>query len=177
SLSLNKDVIAGRAVENILAQAANQNIVANSTDENVIALAADQDIVALAAVLGELDSAGLQTGRVDDIVAGGGFDNQLVIGCFRAGDVHQGGQASDRHAVRVTVDEDGVVTARAIDDDGIRLAVADASAGRPRQVEIDPGDVGAGQIVDRDGVGAALGVEVDSLDIVEVHDDVADVSS
>ena len=45
-----------------------------------------------------------------------------------------------------------------------------------RQVEVDLGDVGAGQVVDGDGVGAAQGVEVDLLDAVEVHGDVADVA-
>src|SRR5262249_20443859 len=37
------------------------------------------------------------------------------------------------------------------------------------QVQVDFGDVGAGQVVDGDGVGAALGVEVDLLDAHEVH--------
>ena len=37
-------------------------------------------------------------------------------------------------------------------------------------------DVGAGQVVDGDRVGAAEGVEVDLLDAVEVHGDVADVA-
>ena len=37
-------------------------------------------------------------------------------------------------------------------------------------------EVGAGQVVDGDGVGAAQGVEVDPLDAVEVHRDVADVA-
>ena len=37
-------------------------------------------------------------------------------------------------------------------------------------------DPGAGQIADRDGVGAAQGREVDLLDAVEVHRDVGDVA-
>ncbi len=44
------------------------------------------------------------------------------------------------------------------------------------QVEVDLREVGAGQVVDGDGVGAAEGVEVDPLDAVEVHRDVADVA-
>ena len=38
------------------------------------------------------------------------------------------------------------------------------------------GDVGAAQVVDDDGVGAAERVDVDALDVVQVHDDVADVA-
>ena len=39
------------------------------------------------------------------------------------------------------------------------------------------GDVGARQVVDGDVVGTAQGVEVDLLEAVEVHRDVADIAS
>src|SRR5262249_5973661 len=70
SLSLDEDVVAGCAVEDILARTANQDVVASSANQAIVALAADQDIVAIAAVLGELNSAGLETGRLNDIVTG-----------------------------------------------------------------------------------------------------------
>ena len=37
-------------------------------------------------------------------------------------------------------------------------------------------DVGAGEVVDGDRVGAAEGVEADAVDVVEIHDDVGDVA-
>ena len=37
-------------------------------------------------------------------------------------------------------------------------------------------DVGPAQVIDRDGIGAPQCIEVDRLDIVDVHDDVADVA-
>ena len=40
----------------------------------------------------------------------------------------------------------------------------------------DPADVGAGQVADHDVVGAAERVEVDALDVVEVHRHVGDVA-
>ena len=43
-------------------------------------------------------------------------------------------------------------------------------------VDSDLGDAGAGEVVDIDGVGAARGGELDVLDAVKVHDDVADVA-
>ena len=43
----------------------------------------------------------------------------------------------------------------------VSAAPSPAAAGA-RQVEVDLGDVGAGQVVDGDGVGAAQGVEVDA---------------
>ena len=48
--------------------------------------------------------------------------------------------------------------------------------GVPDEVEVDAGDAGAGQVVDGDGVGAAEGDDVDLLDAVDVHGDVADVA-
>ena len=44
------------------------------------------------------------------------------------------------------------------------------------EVDGDLRHAGSGQVVDRDGVGAAQGVELDVLDAVEVHGDVADVA-
>ena len=44
--------------------------------------------------------------------------------------------------------------------------VAGAGSG---EVDIDQLDVGAGQVVDDDVVGAAQGVEVDGLDVVQIH--------
>ena len=54
--------------------------------------------------------------------------------------------------------------------------VAGGAADRPGQVDVDLDDVGAGQVVDGGRVGAAERVEVDRLDVVEVHDDVAEVA-
>ena len=55
-------------------------------------------------------------------------------------------------------------------------AVADQSAERAGEVEVDLADAGAVEVVDRDGVGAAEGVEVDGLDACGVHRDVAGVA-
>ena len=54
--------------------------------------------------------------------------------------------------------------------------VAGAAAEGDRQVERDRLHVGAGQVVDGDGVGPAEGVERDGLDVVEVHHDAGDVA-
>ena len=61
------------------------------------------------------------------------------------------------HAV-VAGDLDHVVAVGRVDDDGIGRTVAATAAA---QIEIDLVDVGPGQIVDRDGVGAAKRVELD----------------
>ena len=44
------------------------------------------------------------------------------------------------------------------------------------EIDVDRRHVGAAQVVDHDLVGAAEGLEVDGLDIVEVHGDVGDVA-
>ena len=59
------------------------------------------------------------------------------------------------------------------DVDRVRLTIAAAVHARP-QVDGDLLHVGSGQIVDRDVVGVlALSVELDALDTVEIHGDVA----
>ena len=62
----------------------------------------------------------------------------------------------------------------AVDDHAVGLAVA-ARRRWPRGRR-NLADIRAGQVVDRDGVGAAERVEVDLLDAVGVHRDVADVA-
>ena len=65
---------------------------------------------------------------------------------------------------------------RAVDGDGVRRAVAGVPPSVPPRSTLTCGHVGPAQIVDGDGVGAAQRVEVDALDVVEVHGDVADVA-
>ena len=62
-----------------------------------------------------------------------------------------------------------------VDGDAVGLAVAGA-AGGAGEVEVDLVDVGAGEVVDGDGVGAAEGVEVDLFDAGGVHGDVGGVA-
>ena len=57
--------------------------------------------------------------------------------------------------------------------DGVGRAVPDARGGREVQVHL--ADVGPAQVVDDDVVGAAEGVEVDRLDVVQVHQHVRHV--
>src|SRR4029077_13839171 len=69
---------------------------------------------------------------------------------------------------------DGVGAVGAVDDDGIVLAVATARGAVEVQGDLE--DVGSGQVIDGDRVGAAEGVEIDRLDGGEVHRDVGDVA-
>ena len=60
-----------------------------------------------------------------------------------------------------TDDLDLVVAAGAGDRHAVGRAVAGSAAGRRAEIERDLRDAGAGQVADRDGVGAAEGREVD----------------
>ena len=139
-------------------------------------MAADEDVVAVAAVEGQRDHARLQRGGVDRVVAAQAVDVRLSL----APSASVMCTVADRPVTTAVLpdagDRDGVVAVGAVDDDGVGLAVAGAAAGRAREVEVDVGDAGAGQVVDGDGVGAAEGGDVDLLDAVEVHGDVADVA-
>ena len=55
-------------------------------------------------------------------------------------------------------------------------AVADRSADRRGEVDRHLRDVRAAQIVDDDVVGAAERVELDGLDVIQIHGDVGDVA-
>ena len=55
-------------------------------------------------------------------------------------------------------------------------AVAGGATERAGEIDVDLRDVGPGQVVDHDLVGAAERIEVDRLDVVEVHGDVRDVA-
>ena len=140
--------------------AADQDVVAGAAEQRVVAGAADQDVVAVAAVGRELRCRRRRPEAVDDVVAAQGVDRHPVVGRLGAGDVDLGGEPGHRDDAVVAGDRDHVVAAGAVDDDGVRLAVAVPLPGAG-EVEVDLVDVGAGQVVDGDGVGAAEGVEVD----------------
>ena len=78
------------------------------------------------------------------------------------------------HAV-VVGDRDRVVAVGGVDDDRVHLTVAGAGGG-PLQIDADLADVGSGEVVDRDRVGAARCVDVERLRTVHVHRDGADVA-
>src|SRR5690606_35972169 len=110
---------------------------------------------------------------IHHVVAGKEVEDKAVVGGLGAADVHLGGQAEHRRAADGAVHQDDVVAVGAVDDHGIRLGIADA-VGR-REVDVDLGHVGAGQVVHHDRVRTAEGVEVDTLDVVQVHHHGGDV--
>src|SRR5262249_45520572 len=68
----------------------------------------------------------------------------------------------------------GVAPGGALDDDGVGLAVAVARSAL--QVQVDPRDAGAGEVVDGDVIDPAACVEVDLFDPAQVHRDAAAVA-
>src|SRR5262249_26855348 len=91
-------------------------------------------------------------------------------------DRHRGRQSGHRVTRSAAGDLDGVCVGGAVDGDGVGLAVARAATGRARQVDVDLCHVGAREVVDGEGIGAAEGGDVDLLHAVDVHGDVADVA-
>ena len=83
-------------------------------------------------------------------------------------------EAEHGNAARVAHGQHHVVAVRGLLHDAVRRAVADAA--EPGEVEVDLGHAGAAQVVDDDAVGAAERVEVDRLDLVQVHQHVRDVA-
>ena len=140
--------------------------------DSVVSGTADQLVVAVAAVGRELDGVGRQAGSVDRVVAGQGVDHQ-AIGGLGAADVDLGGQSEDGNAGRIAGDH---TTSSPLVP--LTMTVSAWPSPRPKpagEVDVDS-PVSAAQVVDGDRVGAAQGVEVDPLHVVEVHRDVAEVA-
>src|SRR5262249_39429165 len=85
-------------------------------------------------------------------------------------------QSVDDHRCAAAGDGDVVVAGGTVDLHDVGGAVALAASRRRGQVEGDLLDVGPGQVVDRDGVGTAQGVDLDALAAFEAHDDGAAVA-
>src|SRR5262249_6917363 len=132
------------------------------------------DVVAGAAVDRQADDARGKRLRGDRVVAGAAVDRQRVGG-LRMVDIDLRGQADNRDAGagRHHVDQVGL-------RGGVHGHLIDRQVGRSgaddAEVDLDLFHVGAGQVADRDVVGAARGSDVDGLNVVEVHGDVADVA-
>src|SRR5581483_12334156 len=76
---LDRDIVAGAAVEDVAAGAADQDIIAVAAAERVIAVAADQDVVAVATFLDQTDRRRREARRLDHVVAALGADRQAVV--------------------------------------------------------------------------------------------------
>src|SRR5262249_43240978 len=117
-----------------------------------------------------------QPGGAHDVVPTPRLDDQLIQGPLRAGDVDLRVQTGHGVTGASAANLDLVGGVGAVDDDGIHRVVAGAASRRRSEVKVDLRDVGATEVADGDHVGAAQGVEVDSLDAVEVHRHAADIA-
>ena len=111
------------------------------------------------------------------VVAATAVDDQRVVRVLRVRDVDQRRKADDRDrgARAEHVDRSSLplvpltITVSAWPSPG-------RAADRAGEVDVDRRDVRPAEVVDRDDVGAAQRIDVDGLDVVEIHDDVADVA-
>src|SRR5262249_8713341 len=145
-------------------------VVPSIAEHLVVAVAADEQVVAFASV--QHLAAGA---AYDGVVAAAAVDDELVDG-LEASNVGYRGEAGDRgrSAVRRRVDD--VITLSALHDHLVDGTVAGTGAGGGGEVHVHLRDVGGGEIVHGDAVGAAARGDVDALDVVQVHGDRADVA-
>ena len=112
-----------------------------------------------------------------DVVAGEGVDRQPVVGGLGAGDVHPRGQTEHRgsrsRSPATTRTSSPLVPLTMTLSGWPSPAVPPRTPARSTLTSVTSVPR---QVVDGDRVGAAEGVEVDGLDVVEVHHDVADVA-
>ena len=160
----------------VVAATAGHDVIAVAADQHVVALAAGDGVVAGTAVNGEAYDTGRKAGGIDDVVAAEGLDGELVVDAFCAGKRDRRRQAGYTDRTSRSIHLNIVVAGGTIDGHAIGLAVAHIAARCPREVDRDLGDAGTGEVADRDVVGTAEGGELDVLDAVEIHGDVADVA-
>src|SRR4029453_12773590 len=99
-----------------------------------------------------------------------------VVRRLVAEDLDRRGKTAHVHNLCVPADVDRVDAVGAVDDDPVGQAVARGAAESAGEVDVDSVDVGSGQVVDGDEIGAAEGVDVDPLDARGVHRDGAEVA-
>jgi len=92
------------------------------------------------------------------------------------GDPHERGQAADIDGGAVRIHSDRVVPLRAGHGHRVGRAVACRATERAGEIDVDTAQVGPAHVIDRDRVRPAESVDVDRLDVVEVHDDAAEVA-
>ena len=120
----------------------------------------------------QLERARGQTGGVDRVRACECVDVEPVGG-LRVEELDRRCETAHLHTVGVAVDGDVVVAVGALDDDLSGDSVTGCAEEADGEIDVHVLDVRAGQVVHRDDVGAAERVEVDPLDAVGVHRDVA----
>src|SRR5262249_31076460 len=142
-----------------------------TAEQMVGASATENGVVPSTTIDGQIDDAGRQGGSVDDIVTSTAADDQRVIGALRTADVDLNRKTDDRHRGSRTHHLDGIGAMWAVDDARVGLTVASGPADRPGEIDVNLRHDRLAEIVDGHGVGAAESIDVDSLDVVEIHDD------
>ncbi len=148
--------------ERVVTRTHGGHVVAAPAIDEVVARAADDPVVAVTAVEREVDPAGGDRRRVDGVVAGAAIDDEL-ISCFDASDRQPLRQPVDHQGPAAVDETDGVVAIGAVDGHGVGLAITAVATERGAEVDRHLRDTGAGQITDRDGVGAATSVDHEIL--------------
>jgi hypothetical protein len=149
-----------------LTGSAEQHVDVGAAGQDVVAGAAEQQVVPRAAIGPQPDGVRREASRIDDVVAGERIDRRCVVAGFGVREVDRGGEAEDAAASRCCRRRGSRRRVGAHDDRPVGLTVAGVAA---PEVGVGGRDVGAGEVVDRDRVGAAERGVVDPLHVVEVH--------
>ena len=166
----------GFQTKRVVARTKRGHVIPAPAVDEVASRAAGDGVVAIAAVDREIDLPGVEPGRVDDVVSDAAVDDKQVSAGIGALDRDLCRQAIDGHRRAAGDYADRVVGRGAVDSDGIRDGVALAAARHRRQIDGDLLDGGSGEVVDVDVVDAAQRCELDILNAVDVHNDIADVA-
>ena len=166
-------VVARVPDEGVVAGAEERHVVTIATVDHVAALGAEDQIRTEAAVDRQPDGASLEAGGVDDVVTAQRIEDQPVLG-IRGEQVRRRLETEDRDTAGITRNPKHVVALGGVHRNGVDLQVG--SPRRASQVDVDRRDIRSAEVADNNAVAATQRMEVDRLDIVQVHGDGGDVA-
>src|SRR6185503_17050193 len=134
----------------------------------------EQDVVAGATVECQRRDARGNRAAVDDVRTGRALHDDAIAG-FGGRDPHLRAEATDEHVRAAGAERDVVGAGATVHRHRVVRRVAGRGGGRRGEIDAHAARVGAAQITHVDVVGAPQCVEIEALDVVQVHGDVGDV--
>src|SRR6266498_3656041 len=159
--------------DRVAGPAAADQVGTGSAVQEVDAGPAEQRVVAGSAVEREQDRRCREASCTEQVVACQTVDQQPIHRGVGVNDRDQRRHAADEGASVCPLDLHDVIAARAVDRDRVGHQVTGIAADRCSEIDVDPDNIGRGQVVHGRRVRPPQRAQNDALGVVDVHHDVA----